>query len=157
VRAAYGLPALPAAGSVLNAAQAAQLGAGQTIYVVGARHNPNVAAELAAFNQKFGLPGCTTKAIAVTAALPLAAASASACELSVVYTTTTGSRTATAPAYESGWATELALDVQWAHATAPLARIVLIEAPDPSVNSLLGAIRLANAMGPGVVSMSFGR
>jgi hypothetical protein len=156
VRAAYGLPALPAAGSVLNAAQAAQLGAGQTLYVVGARHNPNVAAELAAFNQKFGLPGCTTKVIAVTAALPLAAASASACELSVVYTNTTGSRTATAPAYDSGWATELALDVQWAHATAPLARIVLIEAPDPSVNSLLGAVRLANAMGPGVVSMSFG-
>jgi hypothetical protein len=156
VRAAYGLPSLPAAGTVLTAAQAAQFGAGQTIYVVGAHHNPNVAAELAAFNQKFGLPGCTSKAIAVTAALPLPAAPAGGCELSVVYTTTTGSRTSTAPAYESGWATELALDVQWAHATAPLARIVLIEAPDASVNSLLGGIRLANAMGPGVVSMSFG-
>jgi subtilase family serine protease len=54
------------------------------------------------------------------------------------------------------WATEIALDVQWAHATAPLARIVLIEAPSASVNDLLGAINLANAMGPGVVSMSFG-
>ena len=156
VRAAYGLPPLPALGTVLTAAQAAQFGAGQTIYVVGAHHNPNVAVELAAFNQKFGLPGCTTKAIAVTAALPLPAAPTGACELSVVYTTTTGSRTSAAPAYESGWATELALDVQWAHATAPLARIVLIEAPDASVSSLLGAIRLANAMGPGVVSMSFG-
>jgi subtilase family serine protease len=46
--------------------------------------------------------------------------------------------------------------VQWAHATAPLARIVLIEAADASLNSLLGAVKLANAMGPGVVSMSFG-
>lgn len=156
VRAAYGLPMLPAAGSVLSAAQAAQMGAGQTVYIIGARHNPNVAAELAAFNQKFGLPGCTTKSIAVSAALPLAPAAAGGCELSVVYTTATGSPTATAPAYDEGWATELALDVQWAHATAPLARIVLIEAPDPSVNSLLGAIRLANSMGPGVVSMSFG-
>ncbi len=156
VRAAYGLPSLPAAGAVLTPAQAAQFGAGQTIYVVGAHHNPNVAAELSAFNQKFGLPGCTGKSIAATATLPLPAAPAGVCELSVVYTTTTGSRTSTAPAYESGWATELALDVQWAHATAPLARIVLIEAPDASVNSLLGAIRLANAMGPGVVSMSFG-
>ncbi len=156
VRAAYGLPALPAVGTVFTAAQAAQFGAGQTIYVIGARHNPNVSAELAAFNQKFGLPTCTTKAVAASAALPLAAPAARACELSVVYTTAGGSRTATAPTYDADWATEVALDVQWAHAIAPLARIVLIEAPDPSVNSLLGAIRLAGAMGPGAVSMSFG-
>ena len=38
----------------------------------------------------------------------------------------------------------------------PLARLVLIEAPDASVNNLAGAIRLATRMGPGVVSMSFG-
>lgn len=156
IRAAYGLPALPAAGTTPTAAQAAQLGAGQTIYVVNARHNPNVAAELAAFNTKFGLPACSTKAIAVNAKLPLAAASKTACELSVVYATPSATMTATAPAYDAGWATEIALDVQWAHATAPLARIVLIEAVDASLNSLLGAIKLANAMGPGVVSMSFG-
>ena len=46
--------------------------------------------------------------------------------------------------------------MQWAHATAPLARIVLIEAPDGSLKNLLGAVTLANAMGPGGVSMSFG-
>ncbi|MFZ4760055.1 MAG: hypothetical protein ACOYLX_17955, partial [Burkholderiaceae bacterium] len=70
IRAAYGLPALPtssAAYATLTAAQAAQYGAGQTIYVVNAHHNPNVAAELAAFNTKFGLPACTTRAIALTA------------------------------------------------------------------------------------------
>ena len=156
IRAAYGLPALPAAGATLSAVQRAQLGAGQTIYIVDAMHDPNVAAELAAFNQKFGLPTCATKAIAVNQALPLAAASASACELSVVYNTAAGGMTASAPAYNSGWATEIALDVQWAHATAPLARIVLIEAADASLNSLLGAVKLANAMGPGAVSMSFG-
>lgn len=156
IRAAYGLPALPAAGTVPTATQAAQMGAGQTIYIVNARHNPNVAAELAAFNAKFGLPTCTTKAIAVTAKLPLAAASKATCEFSVVYATPAAAMTATAPAYDAGWAAEIALDVQWAHATAPLARIVLIEAVDASLNSLLGAIKLANAMGPGVVSMSFG-
>lgn len=74
----------------------------------------------------------------------------------MVYATASGTMTATAPAYNAGWATEIAMDVQWAHATAPLARIVLIEAPDTSINSLLGAIKLANSMGPGVVSMSFG-
>lgn len=156
VRAAYGLPVLPAAGAKPTAAQAAALGAGQTIYIVAARHNPNVAAELAAFNQKFALPGCTTRALPAGTALPLAAASATACEFLQVYATAGGAATATVPAYDAGWATEIALDVQWAHATAPLARIVLVEAPDPSTTSLVGAVKLANAMGPGVVSMSFG-
>jgi subtilase family serine protease len=64
--------------------------------------------------------------------------------------------TSAAPPYDAGWATEIALDVQWAHATAPLARIVVIEAADPSLNNLLGGVKLANSMGPGMVSMSFG-
>jgi hypothetical protein len=156
IRAAYGLPALPPAGTPLTAAQAAQLGAGQTIYIVDAMHNPNAAAELAAFNAKFGLPTCTTLTIAVTAALPLAAAPVNGCQFAVVYNTAAGTMTTTAPAYDSGWATEISLDVQWAHATAPLARIVLIEAADASINSLVGGVKLANAMGPGAVSMSFG-
>jgi subtilase family serine protease len=156
IRAAYGLPTLPTSFTGLSVTQAAQLGAGQTIYIVDAQHNPNVAAELAAFNSKFGLPTCTTKTIAASASLPLAAASSSACELSVVYSTSTGGMSSTAPAYDAGWATEIALDVQWAHATAPLARIVLIEAASASYDNLLGGVRLANNMGPGIVSMSFG-
>lgn len=156
IRAAYGLPALPASTASLTAAQAAQLGAGQTIYIVNAKHNPNVVAELAAFNTKFGLPACSTRTLAAGASLPLAAASKTACELVVAYSTTAGALTATAPTYDSGWATEIALDVQWAHATAPLARLVLIEAPDAGVASLSNAVALANKMGSGVVSMSFG-
>ncbi|RZL39191.1 MAG: peptidase S53 [Rubrivivax sp.] len=147
IRAAYGQPALTAA--------AAQLGAGQTIYIVNARHDPNIAAELAAFNAKFGLPACSTRTLAAGAALPLAAAATTGCELVVAYSAG-ANLTSTAPAYDSGWATEIALDVQWAHATAPLARIVLIEAPDAGVASLSNAVALANKMGPGVVSMSFG-
>ena len=159
IRAAYGLPALPtasAAYATLNAAQAAQYGAGQTIYVVNAHHNPNVVAELAAFNTKFGLPACTTRTIASSDSRPLAAPAARACDFAVVYTTAAGAMTTTPPAYEAGWATEIALDVQWAHAIAPLARIVLVEASDASVNSLVNAIKLANTLGSGVVSMSFG-
>ncbi len=156
IRAAYGLPALPSSTSGLTAAQAAQLGAGQTIYIVDAQNDPNAAAELAAFNTKFALPACSTKVIAPTASRPLAAASATACEFSVVYSNASGGMTSSAPAYDAGWATEIALDVQWAHATAPLARIILIEAPDASLNSLLGAVQVANSLGQGVVSMSFG-
>ncbi|MBC3907454.1 S53 family peptidase [Undibacterium umbellatum] len=156
IRAAYGLPALPDGMSKLSATQAAQFGAGQTIYIVNARHDPNILAELNAFNQKFGLPACSVKNIPVTTSLPLPAASASACEFSVVYSTSAGGMSSTVPAYDAGWATEIALDVQWAHATAPLARIILIEAADASMSNMVGGIRLANAMGPGVVSMSFG-
>ncbi|MBW8832842.1 MAG: S53 family peptidase [Burkholderiales bacterium] len=157
IRAAYAFPALPASSVVPTALQAAQQGAGQTIYIVDAMHNPNVAAELAAFNSKFGLPGCTSKTVATSAALPLASASAAdGCSLTVVYSTPSGAMTAAAPAYDAGWATEIALDVQWAHATAPRARIILIEAGDASLNGLLGGLKLANAMGPGSVSMSFG-
>lgn len=156
IRAAYGLPALPAAGVLPTTTQAAQMGAGQTIYIIDSNNDPNVVAELAAFNQKFGLVGCVTSAISTTTKLPLAAAAQTGCALSVVYSTSTGAMTSTVPAYDSGWQTEIALDVQWAHATAPFARIILIEAPDSSINSLLGAVALANNMGPGVVSMSFG-
>ena len=156
IRAAYGLPALPASFTGLTASQAAQLGAGQTIYIVNANHDPNLVAELTAFNQKFGLPACTLKSIASTSSLPLPSASTTTCELSVVYATANATMTSAVPAYDAGWASEIALDVQWAHATAPLARIVLIEAPDSSMNNMVGAIRLANAMGPGIVSMSFG-
>ncbi len=156
IRTAYQLPALPTSWSNLTAAQAAKYGAGQTIYIVDAMHDPNIVAELNAFSVAFGLPVCTSSVLSATASLPLASPDASkTCELVVAYSN--GSAiTNTPPAYDAGWATEIALDVQWAHATAPLARIVLIEAPSASVNHLLGAVNLANAMGPGVVSMSFG-
>ena len=88
--------------------------------------------------------------------LPLASASTDGCTFSVVYATSSGGMTASAPAYNSGWATEIALDVQWVHATAPMARIVLIEAPDSGIASIANAVALANAMGPGVVSLSLG-
>lgn len=156
IRAAYAQPALPASTAGLTAAQAAQLGAGQTLYIVNAKHDPNIAAELAAFNAKFALPTCSSRTLAANASLPLASASSTSCELVIAYSTSAGALTATAPAYDSGWATEIALDVQWAHATAPLARIVLIEAPDAGVASLSKAVALANKMGAGVVSMSFG-
>ena len=154
IRAAYGLPVLPATTS-LSAADAAGLGAGQTIYIVDAYHHPNATADLAKFSSKFGLPACTSVALASTATLPLSKA-ASTCTFSVAYTDSTASLLAAAPAYNADWIAEIGLDVQWAHAIAPLARLVLIEVADANSNSLLGGIALANKMGAGVVSMSFG-
>ena len=156
IRTAYKLPQLPASWTQLTELQKAQMGAGQTVYVVNAFHNPNIVEELRAFNDEFKLPSCTTVSIPVNTPLPLAAADKNAgCEFSVVYSNQ-NTLSVSAPLFNSGWAEEIALDVQWVHATAPLARIILIEAPDALVSSLLSAINLANAMGPGVVSMSFG-
>jgi hypothetical protein len=155
IRAAYGLPALPAAGAAISASVAATLGAGQTIYILDAYHDVSALADLNAFSIKFGLPTCAAFTVATTAALPLSAASAS-CHLATVYATSSGTMSATAPAYNGGWITESKLDVQWAHAIAPLARIVLIETPNAMTSSFLGGIALAGRMGPGVVSMSFG-
>ena len=156
IRAAYGLAAVPAATSPLSASAAAALGAGQTLFVIDAYHHPNAIADLAAFSAKFGLPRCSTFTLAA-GATSLAAASASAgCQVAQVYAASGAKAGSSAPAYDAGWAQEIALDMQWAHATAPLARIVLVEATDASTSGLTNAIALANKLGPGIVTMSFG-
>lgn len=159
IRAAYNLAPLPAPGTTLTSAQAAGLGAGQTIYLIDAYADPAPGAELTAFSTKFGLPHCSTSSpLATNTALPLAPASLTAgCTFSLVYAASTGGITATAPSIDVGsnWAIEQALDIEVSHAIAPLARIILIEAVDATNQSLASAISLANSMGPGIVSMSF--
>jgi subtilase family serine protease len=155
IRAAYGLSALPASYTGLSVAAAAALGAGQTIYILDAYHDATALTDLNLFSAKFGLPTCTNVAIATTATLPLATPAAK-CTLSVVVATSAGAMTTTLPTVSGSWLVESKLDVQWAHAIAPLARIVLIETPNSMTNSLLGGVALANKMGKGVVSMSFG-
>jgi len=153
IRAAYGLAPLPAAGTTLTAAQKAELGAGQTIYLVDAYHDATALSDLNAFSTKFGLPTCTHVAITSNAKL---AAPPSNCTFAQVYSYTRGTVTTTVPAYNATWAPESKLDVQWAHAIAPLARIVLIEMPSAMSNAILDANTLAKNLGPGAVSMSFG-
>lgn len=156
IRAAYRLPVLPATTAGLSTQAAVALGAGQTLYIVGAYHNPNTASDLQKFSQKFGLPQCTTVAAPRNATRLAAPATNSGCTFMTVYSGAGATVSSKAPAYNAGWAGEIALDVQWAHAIAPLARIVLIEAPSATVGALSDAIRLATTLGPGVVSMSFG-
>jgi subtilase family serine protease len=157
IRAAYRQPPVTQAGTPLAAADAAALGAGQTIYLIGAHAGPNLLADLGQFDAAFGLPACSELPLPAATALPLPAAAAGAgCTLSVAYIDGTGARTDAVPAYDEAWAFELDMDVQWAHATAPLARLIVIAAPSGDVGQLAAAVQLANAMGPGVVSMSFG-
>lgn len=156
IRAAYGLP-------LLAPARPAQLGAGQTIYLVNAYHHPDVANDLAVFSQRFGLPDCATVELPPDSPLPLApAATDGGCELLVLQAApgrsndgAAGQRSSRLPEVRRIWATESALDVQWAHAIAPRARLVLIEAASSSAVDLMAAVALATRLGPGVVNMSF--
>jgi subtilase family serine protease len=147
IRVAYGLDAFPGT--------AAYQGAGQTIAIVGAFHNADIARELSTFSQKYGLPACATLSVAASATLPLAKAGSN-CTITTLYATAAGAIGSKAPGASAGWKTESSLDVEWAHAMAPLARIMLVEAASASDSDIQGAITLAGRLGASVVSMSFG-
>lgn len=57
---------------------------------------------------------------------------------------------------DGGWALEMSLDVEWSHAIAPGADIVLVEAANGRVSSLLTAVDVAVTYGARIVSMSWG-
>lgn len=60
--------------------------------------------------------------------------------------------------FDGSWAMETCLDVEWAHAIAPDAKILLVEAVTNNNNDLLAAIDYAtNQSGVVAVSMSWGR
>lgn len=109
-------------------------GEGQTIAIIDAFDNPNAEADLNVFSKTFGLPECTT---------------ANGC-FQKIYS---GGKQ---PTPSKGWGTEIALDIQWAHAMAPKAKILLVEAPDSYTDSLSTAIKVAIQNGADVVSMSWG-
>jgi subtilase family serine protease len=106
-------------------------GAGETIAIVDSNDDPNIESDLATFSAQFGLPACTT---------------ANGCFKKMF---ANGQ-----PAPDSGWGIEISLDVEWAHAMAPQAKIILVEASDPS--DLYFAVSFAIAQHPSVISLSWG-
>lgn len=61
------------------------------------------------------------------------------------------------PSGNSGWNVEEALDIEWAHAMAPNAKIYLVEANSNSFADLLGAVDKARSLkGVTQISMSWG-
>jgi fibronectin-binding autotransporter adhesin len=63
----------------------------------------------------------------------------------------------TLPSPAPGWGPEIALDIEWAHAIAPLANIEIVEADNSSLANELAAAKTAvTTLGASVVSMSFG-
>lgn len=118
-------------------------GAGTTIYIVDAFHYPTALSDFNTFSGQFGLP--TEPSTNPT--------SANNKVFQVIYNTT-GKR---APRTDCGWAQEAALDIEWAHAMAPAAKIVLVEAASNSFSNLMAAVDLADK-DPSArqVSMSWG-
>lgn len=102
-----------------------QAGAGQTVAVVDAYDDPSIQADLQTFSTQYGLPACTT---------------ANGC-----LTKVNERGGSTFPPASSGWALEISLDVQWVHAVAPGARILLVEASTAGLTDLLTAEDYASA------------
>ena len=100
-------------------------GGSKVIAIVDAFHAPNAMADLNVFSQNFGLPLVDGGSF------------------QVVYATSAGTSTTTPPPYESGWEMEISLDIQWAHAMAPNAKILLVEAQSDLLTDLLAAVTLA--------------
>jgi hypothetical protein len=111
-------------------------GGTKAIAIVDAYDYPTAFSDLQTFSAQFGLPAPTTV------------------NFQVVYAT------GTAPKADSGWGLEAALDIQWAHAMAPGAKIYLVEAASNSFADLLNAVNVASNLvakaGGGEVSMSWG-
>jgi hypothetical protein len=109
-------------------------GAGQTIAIVDAFRDANIVKDMGVFDAKFGL-----------AAPP-----------SFTIVNQRGGSAASVRT-DSSWAGEIALDVEWAHAIAPKAKLDLIETDSDDLNNLLAGVKIARQMaGVSVVSMSWG-
>ncbi|WP_239077048.1 carboxypeptidase regulatory-like domain-containing protein [Actinocatenispora rupis] len=111
-------------------------GAGQTVAIVDAYDNPNAESDLAVYRQQYGLPPCTT---------------ANGCFRKV------DQRGGTSyPSPDSGWAGEIALDLDMVSAVAPNAHILLVEGDDASFDSLGSSVNTAVELGAKYVSNSYG-
>jgi len=105
-------------------------GAGQTIALVVAYNDPNIGSDLRQFDREYGLAAPPSFTKYVEAGL-----------------------TPTNP----GWSLETSLDVEWSHAMAPGANLVLVEARSASLSDLFSAVNFARSLnGVVAVSMSWG-
>jgi hypothetical protein len=127
IRLAYGFNKI-----TFNNGTVAGDGSGTTIAIVDAYDDPNIANDLHQFDLTFGLSD-------------------------PAFTKVNQNGGTAAPKADSGWASEIALDVEWAHAIAQKAKILLVEASSSSLSDLLTAVNYArNVSGVVAVSMSWG-
>lgn len=116
-------------------------GSGQTIAIVDAFHDPNIFSDVDVFDATFSSNGNQSlfdqygsSQSFLTLAMPDGR-----------------------PPTDPGWSLEISLDVEWAHAIAPGAKILLVEAATTSYNAIIDAVDYArHQIGVVAVSMSWG-
>jgi hypothetical protein len=127
IKKAYGLDSITLSGGVKGD------GSGQTIAIVDAFDDPNILNDLKTFDKQFSLKDPAFTKVSQTGS------------------------TTNLPAKDAEWSQEIALDVEWAHAIAPGAKIMLVEAKSDNLKDLEIAVDFArHATGVSVVSTSWG-
>src|SRR5579875_854212 len=109
----------------------------QTVAVVDAYNDPQLEADLAVFDERYGLPPCTA---------------ANGC----LREESGAGREAPLPPASGEWSFEISLDVETVHAICTNCRILLVEAPTPSQEALAEAVQRAYEEGAQEISTSFG-
>jgi subtilase family serine protease len=110
-------------------------GTGHTIVIIDAFQNPNLVEQVAFYNNYYGLPATNLTQIAPDGLTPFVVGDSNM----------------------TGWAEEISLDVEWAHAIAPGAKIVLVLAKSNQDTDIQSALEYAVGHNLGdVISMSFG-
>jgi len=132
----YNIVSSQVSGCPINGTTIVPTGGSGVIVIVDAYDYPSAATDLSTFSSTFGLPQAN---------------------FSVMYAS--GSKPANG--CSSGWQGEESLDIEWAHAMAPNAQIILMEATSASNSALYQAVTKANSYiaahgGKGEVSMSWG-
>ena len=132
----------PATGTTANLAT----GGWGAIALVDAFDNPNAASDLRFFSSYWGLPAAKFTKVYANSSFGTLGGLVASCS--------------GAPTGNTGWGLEEDLDIEWAHAMAPNAKILLVEACTNSYNDLLYAeavagIKVMSAAG-GDISNSWG-
>lgn len=125
---AYGLPTTAASA--------------QTIAIVDAYDAPTIAQDLAAYDAAFGLPVFPTCSSTITT--------------SCFQKVNQNGQAGPLPRKNAGWALEISLDVEVAHAICQDCKILLVEANSNRFSDLAAAVNTAAAMGANVISNSYG-
>ena len=117
-------------------------GSAQTIALVDAYNDPSAKADLDAYDRAYGLSAFPSCGGAVT----------TACFQKV----NQSGNSSPLPRTNTGWALEISLDVQIAHAICQNCKVLLVEASSNSFSNLATAVNTAARMGAGVISNSYG-
>jgi subtilase family serine protease len=114
----------------------------QTLAIVDAYDDPSIRNDLTHYDSVFGIPDLPSCSSTVT----------SSCFQKV----NQAGSASPLPSKSSGWALEIALDVETAHEICQNCKVLLVEAGSSSLSNLEAAVNTAARLGAGEISNSYG-